>query len=431
MSIALEYPGMGKRLRNLAFMVGIVSASSAFAAPRVNNTPVPGSADGSVKALVRIAPIYPREAEVLTDNGACLSAQLTLTTSGRVANLEVVGAYPTIHHIQKYGYVEAIRQVINGWRFAAQSKGADFSSTPKVLQKIIFIRVPPETVSSVMALRLVCKQPYLLAPKPISILSSSASQQDSSESAAEAGRKAGAGAVAGISISIPRAMHITRSWQGDENIRAQFCVDPQKRIANVVLKGGTQKGQAVALAALDELPVAAARVQQSASQPQQLSTIIVTAWRTGDESLVQRMEQTESKAIEAGIPIWACGLRVKVRLFAEPKGRTIGLIERTSFGQLSGESNMPPIIATHSPHQNLTVPTGAKLPDKARIEVEFCITPGGSPSTAHVVSAKPAKIFDQAALKVVAGWRFARRAHMMCNVYQTVGFKIPNSAPGA
>lgn len=431
MSIALKYRGKGKHIGNIALVLLIVLATSACTTPHTSNTPVAGSTDGSIKPLIRIAPIYPLEAEIRKDKGACVFTQLTLTTSGRVASLKVVGAYPTLHHVQKYGYVEAIRDVMNGWRFAPQPKDGGFIPTPKLFQKMIFIRVPPETVSSDMALNLACKQPYLLTPGPISILLNSASQPGSSESAAEAAHKTRAGIVTRVSVSIPRAMHITSPWQGAESIRARFCVDPHKRIANVVFKGGTADGQAVALAALDGLPTAAARIQHSASRPQQLSTIEVTGSRAGDEGLADRMIQAENKARKAEIPIWACGLRVKVSLFAKPRGRAIGLIKRTSFGQLSGESNMPPIIASHSPHQKLAVPAGTKLPDKARIEVEFCITPGGRPVMVHVVSAKPAKIFNHAALEVVAGWRFARRGHRMCNVYQQVGFKIPHPTGGA
>ncbi|MGA7965804.1 MAG: hypothetical protein WCB49_07950 [Gammaproteobacteria bacterium] len=431
MRIALKYQWAGKHRRNLALLLAIVFATSACTSPRTGNTPASGGADGSVKPLVRIAPIYPLVAEVRKDKGVCVSTQFTLTTSGRVASLKIVGAYPTIRHVQKYGYVSAMRHAMEGWRFAAQPKAGDVSSTPKILQKMIFIRIPPGTVSSDMALHLVCRQPYLLTPGPISILSDSAPQPGLSETTDEAAHKTRAGTVTGTSVSIPLTMHNAKSWQGVENIQARFCVDPQKRIANVVMKGGTLDGRAVALAALDALPTVSVRDPKSASQPQHLATIEVTGSTAGDESVFDRIIPTENKVRKAGIPIWACGLRVKVRLLAKPQGRTIGLIKRTSSGQLSGESNMPPIIASHSPHQKLVVPTGENLPDKARIEVEFCITPGGSPVMAHVVSAKPAKILNHAALEVVAGWRFARRGHRMCNVYQQVGFKIPHPTGGA
>lgn len=431
MSIASKYWWTGKHVGNIALVLAVVLATSACTTPQANNKPVTGRPGSGIQPLVRIAPIYPLDAKRYGDAGACVSAQLTLTRAGRVAYFKVVGAYPTIRNVKEYGFVRAIRGTMKGWSFSAQPKDVDAVSHRTVQQKWTFLKVPPGTASIAEALSMVCRQPYLLTLKAIPIQSASLSQLESSELDDTSKRKKETGNVTGIIVKLPQAMYITRFWQGAGNVRVRFCVDPQERIANVVLSGGTPKSQAVALAAIDELPATAERFQHKVSQPQQLSTISVTGWRAGDESRVRRAAQDEKKAIDSGKPQWACGLRLNVHLFSKPKGQTIGLIKRTSFGQLSDESTMPPIIASHSPHQKLVVPTDAKFHEEARIEVEFCITPDGKPTVAHVVSAKPAKIFNHAALKVVAGWRFAHRAAKMCNVYQWVGFKVPHRAGSA
>jgi TonB family protein len=55
-----------------------------------------------------------------------------------------------------------------------------------------------------------------------------------------------------------------------------------------------------------------------------------------------------------------------------------------------------------------------------RVRDGSSIEKNGRASRAAVVKADPPKLFDQAALKTVAGWRFARPPQRMCDVYERV-----------
>lgn len=278
-------------------------------------------------------------------------------------------------------------------------------STPNVVQIFIFIiehhrsnilgshlrTNSPETEQQVRhTLNWMCTQP-LFVVRPIPILAATPAGRTAPRSPVPATAPATLTYLPAASAN-PAVILSRRLLPGPESatVTAKFCIDPKGRLADVVLHGVKFTDRAAsALAVLGTLGFSARTIGKT--------------------------------------PVWTCGFTTRIRFFGTPEHGRIGAIERTRFTALSGTPPTPSLRAANPPQIDLSLPRGLlhRLPPVARIEVEFCIRPDGTVENARVVHAEPPRIFNRAALETVRGWRFAAPDAKMCNVYQSVEFKIP------
>ncbi|GEM_PF-4748819 len=364
---------------------------------------LPASAAGNavqsrpLTPVYRASPRFPYNKSLIRRQG-CVGMVFSVSRTGRVANIRVLSAYP------RWGFVKPSRDAIAQWRFLPPLIDGKPVPTPRVRQIFIFqVHANPNILGSHLhansreiekqvhdTLSWMCAQPLFLV-RPIPILAA----HPASRAAPRPPAPSTAPAIltylpaASINPAVILARRLLPEPQST-TVTARFCIDPKGRLANVVLRGARSTARAAsALAALDALDFSA---------------------RTIDK-----------------IPVWTCGLTTRMRFFAPPRHGRIGAIERTRFTVLSGTPPTPPLRAAKPPRIALSIPPRllGHLPPVARIEVEFCIRPDGTVTSAHVVHAEPAQIFNRAALETVRGWRFAAPGVEMCNIYQSVAFKIP------
>ncbi|MDN5863765.1 MAG: energy transducer TonB [Gammaproteobacteria bacterium] len=139
------------------------------------------------------------------------------------------------------------------------------------------------------------------------------------------------------------------------------------------------------------------------------------------------LEQLKFPALDvSGRTMLACGLHIRFQFEAAPRkaGAIIGLIGPANFKVLSEASPVPKLVKQKPVKLSLSIPPGTRLPPEARVKLRLCIEKDGSVSHPVVVKAHPRRLFDQAAIKTVNGWRFEKLPTRMCDVYEWVKFPL-------
>lgn len=353
--------------------------------------PAPGSGT-ALHPLKRFKPIYPPRAAGL-GRSACLMVDFSVAPDGSVKNVRLLTAYPELEKLYRFGIVEAAEDAVAHWRFRPVLEAGKPSTVPHVGQEIIFsMRGMPRPVGDtlswlcegrafpVRAIRILrspevaTSSPAIEATSPAPLWISNAGDETSQFSVA-------VGQEASQFLELGRTA----------TVNTDFCVDPRGRLADLVLAGADATARSAALVAMNAVN-----------------------WSAPREVKGQR--------------VWSCGLRVRVHLFAHPKGTLLGMISRGHFQTLSGKPSQPRMISSPRFRLALHVPEGVHLPPMAKIEVRFCIDRDGRTSHREVTEAVPPNVFNREILTMVSGWHFPRRRHVMCDAYETLQFKIPSGS---
>lgn len=143
-----------------------------------------------------------------------------------------------------------------------------------------------------------------------------------------------------------------------------------------------------------------------------------------DEAALRALEATRfnvRKIHDAAID--SCGLMVNVKFSGKSTGE-VGKLGDMTFKRLTEASPVPKLVAQKPVRISLSIPAGTPLPKVAKVKLRVCIEKDGKVSEPSVVYADPPEYFDQAALKTIAGWRFATLPQRMCDVYESVQFPL-------
>lgn len=118
-----------------------------------------------------------------------------------------------------------------------------------------------------------------------------------------------------------------------------------------------------------------------------------------------------------------CGLKARIDFFDNANG-VAGEVKFVHYDS-KADGPQPPAFESEKPVRlSLHIPRGTRLPKVAKVELRVCISKEGKVEDPEVVHAEPAKYFNQAALKTVLNWTFARSTHRICDVKESVEFPL-------
>lgn len=342
-----------------------------------------------LKPIKRVKPEYPRGAQII-GSSACMTFMFTVTAEGKTTGIRLANAYPSLRDLGRLGFFNSGRQALSQWQFAPPEASTVMATqVSHVFQEFIYILGRDHTNQHIQALHAttgwLCSNP-LFPAMPIKIVGSTGADASMATSGAWSAAK-DSRLTARYTLALDPDLTRKAGKIEETTIEANYCVDPKGRLANVVMLDGSSEAQNTARLILNELDYSARTLE--------------------------------------GTALWTCGLHTQIKFSEQPEEGYLGIIERSWFNELTAQPQMPKFLSATPPKLQVMIPRDAHLPPKATIEVRFCISAGGKPYNLKVTHANPPEIFNQAALKTVAGWQFDSTDHAVCDVYQKVAFNIP------
>ncbi|MGH8307946.1 MAG: TonB family protein [Gammaproteobacteria bacterium] len=371
-------------------ILAVVVSATCFAGPG-SVTILPNGNTGDVYPIKTVAANLPPGA-LHAGAQMCATYLLTVDADGTTKNVRIWSQFPRdatqfaragqaamkkwkyhAHHVDgKPVATDNVSMVMSYQVSYAESNQDENSSLGSHISNHHTERVSDEQTT----LRWLCSQPPLHGVSIVASGTASAAQSASSERG---------GIVANPVTRIPADSLPAGARPG--KVRIRFCVDEKGRVADTMVVKSSPHGvyDEAALRALAATQFTTRKIKGSATA--------------------------------------SCGLVVLAKFSGGSRGE-VGRLEHMTFGDLSGASPVPKLVAQKSVPISLHIPAGTPLPKVAKVEVRMCIEKNGAVSQASVVQADPPDYFDQAALQTVAGWRFASPPRRMCDVYQSVQFPL-------
>lgn len=340
--------------------------------------PTTDAQDHPAEVVKAVQPRYP--AGDLREGGTgCVRLVFRIDPDGKASHVEVLSAFPDPKSTTNH-YVYVSKRALAESTFKPAVKDGKAVSAETAFTYAFAIASDKEMEATDQWL---CEVPLFMAT-PINIYRANASKATS---------KADSGATPESEQPKATLDQTVQTGKRPVTVTAEFCIDPQGRLANVTLDGGDRLDRQAALIALD--------------------------------SLHYRGRKLKADGSSSANMIWTCGLHRDVEFYSQDREGVVGRIDDAGFNELISVPADPKLLASSGQAMQIKVPLNAALPPKAVVTVEFCIDRDGSTSDRQIVEAKPPKLFDDMMLQYVAGWRFAPQDLRMCNVYRTLQFAIP------
>lgn len=345
-----------------------------------------GGASMPQALMVRHVTAYVDPIQFTVGEPACIGTDFTLTAKGEVTDVRLATAFPSLHPLERSQAVDAARIAIGQQTLRPRTVDGSPVVAHHVARVVVFAHTISQPLSgsgdAVAATeKWICHQP-VFAIRPIRIVASATPGMAPVEAPANTVRYVAA---------VGDGARYLAGFEKPVRVGAQFCVDPQGRMANAVLSDASGRAQRAAMVALDAL------------------------------SFTPR--------IINGRAVWTCGLNTAVRILAEPgAGGELAQIEPATFSTLSVGSATPNPLSQSVSSVKVSVPSDAVIPNSVQLEAQFCIEPDGSTSNRRILRSSAPQALAKAALDIAASWRFARREHTLCNAYHTVHLRVSRSS---
>ena len=330
--------------------------------------------------MVSMFPEY-RGMPTSSTQGACLTLRFTVNKQAHTQNVGVWAYYPSFSK----PFAQAAKRALHFWIFFPRKDHGRLVATSNVLQEFVYVRHHASEETDAIAradLGWICRQP------PMHGVAIIVGRGIPSATAAGVTVTHGVGAWRYgplTTVTLPRGVLPAGALPG--RVRVRFCVDTRGRATDTVILSDTSN-----TAYFEAARRALEAVHFSARQ-------FKRAW------------------------ILTCGEAVTITFSGRITGY-VGKIGTLQFKTLSKRSPEPRLKEAIPAKISLHIPTETSLPPVAHAVVRLCIDKDGTVSQSEVVQADPPRLFNQAALATVRGWRFAKLTHRMCDVYEGVQFPL-------